>query len=346
MRFRALASALPSQVVTNDMIIDRVREASRDALSAADLKLLVRRTQALFDLARTQTRYYRAPDETALGLGISVGRDALQQAGMEPEDIDLLIYVGVARGYIEPATANLFQAHLGLVRATCFDLLDACASWLRAVHIARTFMLAGVYKRVMVLNAECNTREFGNFRFSAVEELRYRFPGLSIGEAATATILEADDSEDDRFYATFRNSGQDHGLCRIPLPNHQEYDADEDTSGLKPLEFFSDGERLFRTALDQLVVHYRSDCTLRTFRSDIAFSHAASDSLTERVSRELGIAPVYLTHARFGNTVSASVPLAMTLARREQVLQPGTNVLIGCASAGITTAWACFRYLD
>src|SRR6185436_11625880 len=153
------------------------------------------------------------------------GRAALKRAALEPEQIDLLIYVGVARGYVEPATANIYQARLQLVNATCFDLLDACASWLRALHVARTFIAAGVYSNVMILNSECNTREWGTYRFSSVDELKYRFSGLTIGEAATATIVSRSErDESDCFYATFKNSGEDYMLCRIPLPHHGDYD--------------------------------------------------------------------------------------------------------------------------
>ena len=96
----------------------------------------------------------------------------------------------------------------------------------------------------------------------------------------------------------------------------------------------------------KLVEHYRADRILQQFRPDIGFSHAASDSMTERIARDLGVRNIYLTHARFGNTVSASVPLAMAAALEEDALRPEMNVLIGCASAGITTGWACFRYLQ
>ena len=61
-------------------------------------------------------------------------------------------------GYIEPATANVFQKILKLNKATCFDILDACASWLRAIHVAHSFIKTGMYKRVMILNCEYKHR--------------------------------------------------------------------------------------------------------------------------------------------------------------------------------------------
>ena len=65
--------------------------------------------------------------EKAIDFGVDGGRQAIATAGMVPEDIDLLIYVGVSRGFLEPATANVFQHEFGFTKATCFDVLDACA---------------------------------------------------------------------------------------------------------------------------------------------------------------------------------------------------------------------------
>jgi len=345
-RFQAIEAVLPSQVITNEDIIERVKGASQKGLSPADLASLERRVRALFAMAKTETRYHRAPGQTALELGVSAGRAALKRAGVDPRDIDLFIYVGVARGYLEPATANVYQQHLGLVNATCFDLLDACASWLRAVQVARTFMEAGTYRTILILNSECNTREFGNPRFTSLADLENRFSGLTIGEAATATILSPSNGTDDQFHVSFRNWGADHGLCKIPLPHHHEYDNGDDTWPITPLQFFARGERLFRSAFTKMIHHYREDEVIRKFRPEISFSHAASDAMTERLGKRLKVGPAYLTHRRFGNTVSASIPLGMAFAIREGKLLSNMKVLLGCGSAGITTGWACFRYTD
>ena len=77
------------------------------------------------------------------------------------------------------------------------------------------------------------------------------------------------------------------------------------------------------------------------------FSHAASDAMSQKViqSCNLGEEKGYNTHRRFGNTVSASVPLAMGLALKEGKLKNNTNVLIGFGSAGVSTAWCKFKFL-
>lgn len=347
MRFRAIECVLPSQVVTNDNMVELAMNQARPDLSREDLQRLEAHIREYFKISNSNIRYHRGPGETALGLGVSAGRAALERAALEPTEIDLLIYVGVARGFIEPATANVFQSALGLSNATCFDILDACASWLRALHVAHTFIKQGVYRNVMILNSECNSREYSNVRFNRVEDIKFRFPAFTIGEAATATIVSKND-EDDSFHFTFRTWGAEHVLCKIPLPQYGEYsNGSEMDAHYRPLEFFSFGERLLRSAFIKLLDHYRSDEVLKGFAPDISFSHAASDSMTRKIAERLNIGGViYMTHARYGNTVSASIPLGMGLAIREGQLRPDMNVLVGCGSAGTTTSWSCFRYVN
>jgi len=158
MRYCAVEYAIPSKEVTNTEIIQEIVARSKNYLTEKALNLLEFKLDELFKKSVTSVRYHRAKNEKAIQFGIDAGKRALESAGMSSKDIDLLIYVGVGRGYIEPATANVFQERLKLKRATCFDILDACASWLRAIHVAHSFIKSGMYKNIMVLNCEFNFR--------------------------------------------------------------------------------------------------------------------------------------------------------------------------------------------
>ena len=348
MRYCAVEYAIPSKLVTNTEIIQEIVSRSKRFLTEKALSLLELRLDELFKKSVTSVRYHRAKNERAIQFGIEAGKKALKSAGMSPNDIDLLIYVGVGRGYIEPATANVFQKILKLKAATCFDILDACASWLRAIHVAHSFIKSGAYKNIMILNCEFNFREYANFEFKSLKDIDFNFPTFTIGEAATATIV-SDSEKDDEYYASFKTWGDRHNLCKIPLPHFSEYSDGELRKGgeIQPLTFFSYGEKLFRFVFSRLCKHYREDITLNQFRHEIVFSHAASDAMSDKVieSCKLGNTKGYNTHKRFGNTVSASVPLAMALAMKDGKLKDGTNVLTGFGSAGVSTAWSRFKFL-
>ncbi|MEI6368082.1 MAG: hypothetical protein WCP23_13440 [Planctomycetota bacterium] len=127
MRIAAVEHSIPSLQVTNDDIIKELLARSARHLDVPSSALLARTLEALFKRSRTLVRYRHVAPEKAIDFGVDGGRQAIATAGMVPEDIDLLIYVGVSRGFLEPATANVFQHEFGFTKATCFDVLDACA---------------------------------------------------------------------------------------------------------------------------------------------------------------------------------------------------------------------------
>lgn len=347
MRFCAIEAVLPRKRVTNEDMIAAVRAASRDHLDARELRLLERGLSQLFQAAGTKVRYHRAEDETAHDLVVEAGEAALRSAGLARREVDLVIWVGVGRGLLEPATAAIFQHRLGLERATGFDLLEACASWARAVDVAHALLATRRYRTVMILNGEFNCREYGRFRFGSVRELDFLFPTFTIGEAATATILSASD-EDDEYYASFRTFGAEHGLCMIPLPNAEQFLGDALDPNAEEFRFLSYGRELMRFCAERLVEQYEKDPEVQGFPYDVVFYHAASDAVAESVARACGLAldRVYFSHGRFGNTVSGTVPVAMAHALRERRLRHGSRVLVGIGSAGVSTAWCRFRFLN
>lgn len=347
MRFAAIEYRLPSQRLTNEDVIGQIMQRSRAHMTPRALAQLTKGLRALFQASGTEIRYIRADGERAYDFVVQAASSALHSARIAPGDIDLLIWVGVGRGFIEPATANVFQDALGLVNATCFDVLDACASWVRALHIAHAHIRSGDYHNVMILNGEFNFRDYVDFEFKSVGDLRHNFPSFTIGEAATATLLSADSGGDDDFHASFRTWGGARNLCMIPLPNIDQFNGVAPPAHAKPLIFFSYAMELYDLGVTKLIEHFHSDPLVHSFLPDIVFGHAASDSASGRIAKgcnETDVRLYYPAHTRFGNTVSASVPLAMANAEQEGRLKNGAKVIIAMASAGLSTGWARFTY--
>lgn len=345
MRYRAIEYVLPSRVVTNKEVVEQVLNDSRRHLSATERDIVSQLLDRTFERVGTSVRYRRAEGEQASELGAEAARRALRSAGMEPTEIDLLIYVGVGRGFIEPATANVFQDILGLSNATGFDVLDACASWLRAIHIARAFIDTRRYRNALILNAEFNA-DFEHYELRSLADLEYRFPAFTIGEAAAATIVDRSDL-DDGYRTDFRTFGDQRDKCLIPLPNYKGFLA-KDEFRFEPYQFISYGRDLMRFGLTKLIEQYRQTPGLSDYDPDVVFFHAASDGMSRAGMRELGLDldKGYYTHRRFANTVSTTVPMAMVEARRENRLVPGSKVLTFVASAGVSTAISRFRFFD
>lgn len=347
MRFLSITHELPSRAVTNAEVVAGVRAASAAHLSVAELETLDHLLERLFASTGTTVRYHRTDEERAVDVALRAGRRAIERSGLDPLDIDLLLYVGVGRGILEPASGTIFQDLLGLRNATTFDVLDACASWLRAVHLAKLYLDAGVYRNVMILNAEFEGREAHRLELRSLAEFEHWHPSVTIGEAATATILSAGDEAQD-FVIDFRTRGDKRHLCFVPLPNVDQYFGSplHPRHHIRPLQFVSFGMRLMETGADQLIDHYRCRPDFKDTEPDLIFGHAASDGMTRYIAAEIGVdlARVRLHHKDFANCVSASIPLAMSHALDEGVLRDGVRVLLMMASAGVTTGLASFTF--
>jgi len=345
MRILNISYALPSLEISNENLIEELVEKNRENLSSQELENIETQMRKLFKMSGTVTRYHRGIGERALDFGVKAGKAALKKAGVNPEDVDLLIYAGVARGWIEPATANLFQSELGLKSATCFDVMDACASWIRSLAIAKSFLAQKAYKLVMILNCEFTFREYANFDFTSSDDLENAFSVFTIGEAATATLVTSNGSEDDSFFS-FKTWGGKHGLCKIPLPNADDFSPNNSSDGLKPMSFFTMPGELLSFTVRKLVNHFKETQAIASKVHDIFIGHAVSVASTSRVVKLLGLDPsrVFETHARFGNTVAASLPLALAVAEAEGRLVRGMRVLLLMGSAGVSTAVGSFTY--
>ena len=345
MKIQSVTYALPSKKVTNEDLIEEIIEKNRKHLSSRELRAIEVQIKRFFKMSGTLIRYHRNKGERAIDFAMKAGREALKKAGIDASEVDLLIYAGVGRGWVEPATANLFQSELGLKSATCFDVMDACASWIRSISIAKSFLAQKIHRLVMVLNCEFNFREYANFEIKNTQDLENSFSAFTIGEAATATILTSDDLDDDSDFS-FKTSGEKHELCKIALPNAQEFSPKNGLNGIKPMSFFTVPGELLDFTIKHIVQHFSEAKDIGAKVHDIIIGHAASVASTFKVINLLNLDPnsVFETHSRFGNTVSASLPLGLAVAESEGKLQRGMRVLMIMGSAGVTSGLGSFKY--
>jgi 3-oxoacyl-[acyl-carrier-protein] synthase-3 len=178
-----------------------------------------------------------------------------------------------------------------------------------------------------------------------VEDLDHLWGGFTVGEAATATILGADDAD---YHATFVTSGENHGLCQIPLGHAQNF-LDGTTPSrcdAPPLRFFVFAAELHQQAIAQLARQFWDDPALAKGQWDLVVGHSTSVPAAQSVIRKLRLKQerALETFSRHGNTVSASIPLGLSLALEGGRLERGHRVLLISASAGLTTGFVSFRY--
>jgi acyl-CoA:acyl-CoA alkyltransferase len=346
MRIDAIGVRVPSRRLTNDDILRMIEENSPGA-NAILLKTYQRVVRGLFKAAGSEVRYIRDYDkgEKAGQFIVDAIKDALEQASLSPQDIDLLIYCGVGKGFLEPANAYFYAQKMGM-KSSCFDIVDACMSWIRALEISYEFFKSGRYKRVMIVNGEFNSHHGlpDNFKVKDLRQVEYTFPTYTIGEAATATILSPSEHE---WKFAFRSYPELADLCTIPLDQYDNFVEPTGRLGRNGLyNFVSYGRELFdaaRNYLGPLVKEVVGDLN----EPDIYFPHAASDAAYLAASKNIAL-PLEKMFAKvfpnYGNLVSASIPMGMHLAMKEGRLKRGSKVVFCPASAGMVYSAVRFAF--
>jgi acyl-CoA:acyl-CoA alkyltransferase len=345
MKIAAVAFRAPSRRYTNQDLIERIEQHNAEVPRCKKATYL-RLVEKLLSSCGAETRHWREIDkgEKARDLIVGAMDDALADANMQPADIDLLIYCGVGKGFLEPANAYFYAKARGMRTVNCFDVTDACMSWIRALQIAYQMLRAGAFKTVMIINGEFHPELHGKWKIGSVRALEHTFPKYTIGEAASATILVPSDDEW-RFDYDSRPELAD--LCTLPLEGYADFVEPSERLGLNGVsgfvsfgrELFQEGQRL----LGNLARKSIADLSSKTWY----FPHAASKSLYQTIAPRYGVAPekLYLqVFPRFGNLVSASIPTGLSLAQTQGKLKRGDPIALLPASAGLVASVVQFTF--
>ncbi len=346
MRIDSIGVRIPTRRVTNEDIL-RLLEEHSDGVSRVLLRTYQRVVRGLFNAAGSQVRYIRDPEKNEKASQFIIGAiaDALQKAGLTKDDIDLMIYCGVGKGFLEPANAYFYAQKMGM-DCSCFDIVDACMSWIRALEISYEFFKSGRYRHIMIVNGEFNSHHGfpDNFKVKDLRQVEYTFPTYTIGEAASATILSPSEQE---WKFKFKSLPELADLCTIPLDGYDNFVEPSKRLGRNGLyNFVSYGREMFDAArryLAPLVKQLVGDLN----DPDIYFPHAASDAAYLAASKEMSL-PLDKMFAkvfpRYGNLVSASIPVAMHMAIEEGLLKRGSKVVFCPASAGMVYGAVQFAF--
>jgi acyl-CoA:acyl-CoA alkyltransferase len=322
----ASGSCLPARRLTTRQLQDAVSAGSGLPLS-----------DGMFEKATgIRTRRFAAADEYASTLALGAARRALDHAGLNPLDIDLLLFASATRDLCEPATAHVVQAALGS-RAHAFDLSNACNSFLNGIDTARAMILAGRARRALVVTGETPSRAI---RLDPADpaELRDGFAGYTFGDAGAAVVLEAVPSGGILDVDT-ETASEHWTLGGIPGGGSRHPRGDEHT-------YFRGGGGELRAVFEKIGADILSRVVQRTGPGWDAYArilvHQVTVPYLERFL-ELTGAPadrLVVTVAELGNLASAT--LGVQLARIHDELRPGDRVLmigLGGGASLMTIVW-------
>jgi 3-oxoacyl-[acyl-carrier-protein] synthase III len=344
MHIKSIGMALPEYQISNADLLGLLRARLPEG-PAGETEATVGQIARVLWACGSDQRFL-APHGRGYAINLlkQATQDALGRAEVSPAEIDLIIYCGVARGWLEPSTAAALQRAVGATNASCFDVLEACASWVRALELADALMRAGRYRNVLVAGVEAGMQACLGLTDAPFTVSDEHLAGFTIGEAATATLVTPEGPALDCRIASF---GDAFDTCMIPLANADAFlEAD-----LGPVpqagRFMSHGDRLFRRAIMETVdICRRKLAEIGSDEINLFILHGASERASEIVRQALG-APKHkwlCGHTVFGNTVSMSMPTALRHAEDKGLIRRGDRIMFVVASAGISAGYGIVEY--
>ena len=319
-RIAGTGSYLPEKVLTND-----------------DLSKIVDTTDEWI-VSRTgiRQRHIAAEGETTSDLGYQAALRALEAAGVDASDVDLIIVGTTTPDIIFPSTACLIQQRLGVAGCPAFDVNAACSGFIYALSVADNFIRAGAARTALVIGAETLTR---------MVDWTERTSCVLFGDGAGAVVLKADDSIG--ILSTHLHAdGAKRDLLYNPVGVSVGFKPDEPNVGVRIRMSGNDVFKYAVKALDSVVDETLAANGLDKHDLDWLIPHQANLRIIEATAKRLDMPMdrVVVTVDRHGNTSSGSVPLALDEAVRSGRVQRGQLLLLEAFGGGFTWGSALLRY--
>jgi 3-oxoacyl-[acyl-carrier-protein] synthase-3 len=270
-------------------------------------------------------------DQFPSTLGLEASIKALKVANLHPRDLDLIICSSSSPEYIFPATACLIQDQLGATKAGAFDLLAACTGFVYALNMGAQAIRSGSIKSALIIGAETLSR-FVNWKD--------RNTCILFGDGAGAFVLQASDQPGGVLSAVMHSDGSGADLLAIP-GGGSRYPASEATIQDGKHYVQMEGKEVFRFATRVMASATREvlDCAGLTLdQVQWIVPHQANMRIIEAAARglKLPMDRFIVNLERYGNTSTASVPIAMVEALEKGQIKPGDKIVMIGFGGGLT----------
>jgi 3-oxoacyl-[acyl-carrier-protein] synthase III len=280
-------------------------------------------------------RHVAADDETTCDLAEQAARRAMDDAGLEPGDIDLLLVGTTTPDVVFPSTACLLQHRLGMAECGAFDINAACSGFIYALSVADQYIRNGTARNVLVVGAETLTRML---------DWTDRGTCVLFGDGAGAAVLTADENPGILSTHIHANGGYS-DLLKVDVGVSRGFKAEERGGVSVSMK----GNEVFKVAvntLGRIVDETLAANQLEKEDLDWLIPHQANLRIIKATARKLKMSmdQVVVTVDRHGNTSAASVPMALDEALKSGRIQRGDKLLLEAFGGGFTWGAALIVY--
>ena len=315
--FRSIGAYVPKKVLTNHDLEKMVDTSDEWITKRTGIK----------------TRHIADENETTSDMGVAAANQALQRAGLTPADIDLIICATISPDFFcMPSTACMIAKKLGIANVPAMDISAACSGFIYALATAKAYVESGMAKNVLIVGAE---------KLSAIVDWSDRTTCILFGDGAGAAIISATDNKDEAIIdVNIAADGKYYDYLITPGCGTNQPCSEE---VLKERACFikMKGNETFKVAVKTLtsdVVDILEKNGISSEAIDHFVPHQANYRILNAVANALGLRDeqVVMTVGKYGNTSSASIPMAINEIYQEGRLQKGDLMLLDAFGGGFT----------
>lgn len=295
-RIIGTGSYIPKKVITND-----------------DLSLTLDTSDAWISTRTGIHNRHIAEGMTSSDMAYMAARRAVDDSGLNPADIDVIIVATSSPDYAFPSTAALVQARLEAVNAACFDISAACTGFIYAYSIAQGYIAGGIYKNILIIGTEVMSEHV---------DWKDRSVCVLFGDGAGAAMLTAD--KDNLSSVMIHSDGSRGNVLTCGKDN-----------------IFMDGQEVFKFAVKTVPMSIQDILNKEHIRADdvgMYILHQANQRIIQAVSKRLGISmeKFPMNMQEYGNTSAASIPILLDELNRNNRLVRDELIVMSGFGAGLS----------
>ncbi|MEW6715603.1 MAG: beta-ketoacyl-ACP synthase III [Nitrospirota bacterium] len=277
--------------------------------------------------------------EAASDLSLEASKRALSEAGIKPNEIDMIIVATMSGDMPMPSTAALLQGKLGAKNAAAFDINGACSGFLYGLSVADSFIKSGMSKKLLLVGVDVNSK-FINWQD--------RSTCVLFGDGAGAVVMKPTRTKRGILSTHLHSDGALWDLICLPGGGSRHPASSESIKN--KLHFIKmKGNETFKAAvrtLEKLALNTLKANNIKPSQLAMLIPHQANLRIIKAMAKRLGLpmSKVVVNLDRYGNTSSASIPIALDEAVREGRVRSGDYVLFEAFGSGLTWASALVRW--
>ena len=277
-------------------------------------------------------------DKPAYGMGVAAAKEALKDSGIDASEIGLIILTTEAPDYLTPSVACLIQKEIGAVNAAAFDMNAACTGFIYGITVASQFIQSGYYKYALVISCE---------GLSKITDWEDRNTCILFGDGAGAVVLGKVDEGEGIISTYLGADGQMGQNITIPCCHLEQAEAEKRIHDKKQV-IWMDGSEVFKFAvriMAQATLKVLEQAGMSLDEIKMIVPHQANIRIVEGALKRLGV-PMESIHSiiqKYGNISSASIPVTLYEAIKENKVKKGEYVLLVGFGGGLTWGSAIIR---